>query len=77
MSQQYTEPSVTRDSRHARQMRVADLLAESGYDGAIPAHRGQIFSLSGHWTRGIFQSLLFVSSEGDRVRSLCSFLPDF
>ncbi len=64
MSEQYTEPSVTRDGCQARQMRFADLLAESGYDGAILTHPGQIFSLSGHWTRGVFQSLLFVCSEG-------------
>lgn len=64
MSAQYTEPRVTRDGCQARQMRFAGLLAEDGYDGAILTRPGQIFSLSGHWTRGVFQSLLFISSDG-------------
>jgi Xaa-Pro aminopeptidase len=48
-------------------MRFAELLGENGYDGAILTDAGQIFSLAGHWTRGVYQSLLFISSEGKAI----------
>jgi Xaa-Pro dipeptidase len=67
MSEQYAEPSVTREGCQARQTRLADLLAENDFDGAVLTRRGQIFSLTGHWTRDVFQSLLFVSNEGKTI----------
>jgi Xaa-Pro dipeptidase len=67
MPEQFTEPRVTRDGCQARQSHLAALLAKKEFDAAILTDRGQIFSLTGHWTRGVFQSLLFVSGEGKSI----------
>jgi Xaa-Pro aminopeptidase len=43
------------------------MLREHGHDGAILTHPGQIFSLSGHWTRGVYRSILFIGSDANTI----------
>jgi Xaa-Pro aminopeptidase len=67
MSEQASLSGLTQDGCEARRSRLITALTAEGFDAALLVHPGHISAFSGHWTRGLFRSLLLVVADGNAI----------
>ena len=66
-SEQASLSGLTQDGCEARRSRLITALTAEGFDAALLVHPGHISAFSGHWTRGLFCSLLLVVADGNAI----------